>query len=77
MNENKKNYKFNVLGLFMARFNIERKKNNAFYCSEFVKYVMNKAYIQLDLPKITKPMDFFYHQKLNLEYEGLLRDYNK
>ena len=76
MIENKDSYKYNILGLFLAAFNIHVSFNNKFYCSEFVKYIMDKSNIDVSiLPDITHPTDF-----MNLDnsvlYEGLLRNYS-
>ena len=70
---NKKNYKFNILGLVLAGINYKYQKKNTFYCAEFVKYLTNQANIELNLPDIVKPMDFRY--KNNFVYKGLLRKY--
>ena len=71
----KKDYKFNFCGLCAAGFNrrIERKK--AFYCAEFVKYLMENASINLRFPYVVKPEDFKNMVELQEIYYGLLREY--
>lgn len=67
-------YDFNVIGLFAAGFHIRIRRTRSFYCAEFVKYIMDKANIENNLPDTVKPEDF---KKLDmkLEYRGRLRDY--
>lgn len=74
--ENKEKYKFNILGLFLTAINVELKRKNAFYCAEFVKYVIEKQGIKTNLPKIAKPNDFIKLDGLNELYEGKLSSYN-
>lgn len=77
MIENRNDYKYNLLGLFLAAFNIRASFDNKFYCSEFVKYIMEKSDIDVSvLPDITHPTDFM---KLDNDvlYEGLLHNYSK
>lgn len=72
---NKKLYKFNTLGLFATGLNLRYRKKNAFYCAEFIKYLTDKAKINLELPELVKPIDFKKPEKMELEYRGLLRKY--
>ena len=76
--ENKNRYKFNFAGLLCAGVNYQLKRENAFYCAEFVKYVINNAEVGLELPKVIKPMDFKYKLKnKQMTYKGLLKNYNQ
>lgn len=75
--ENKKKYKFNILGLVMVSIHRRRIKKYFFYCAEFVRYVLQKAKIGNNLPDIIKPEDFKTLDGLNLVYEGLLNEYNQ
>lgn len=54
----KKQYKFNTLGLFAVGFNIKRKKDKYFYCAEFVKYVIESSNINIKLPELVRPESF-------------------
>lgn len=74
--KNKKNYKFNVIGLFAAGFNKKIERENSFYCAEFVKYVLKQAKINIKLPDIIKPEDFKNIKELHQIYNGLLKEYN-
>ena len=71
----KKIYKFNVIGMFGSAFNLKYRKENYFYCAEFVKYIVEKAKIDLNLPELIKPIDFRYVNNIELEYRGMLRNY--
>ena len=73
--EEKENYQFNVLGLFAAGFHKKIGKEHSFYCSEFVKYVIESAKVQTGLPDIVKPEDFKNIKGLQEVYSGLLRKY--
>lgn len=73
--QEKENYKFNIIGLFAAGFHKKIKKEHSFYCAEFVKYVIKNADIKIDLPEVIKPEDFKNVRELQEIYEGLLRKY--
>ena len=68
-------YKFNVIGLFAAGFNIKIKRENYFYCAEFVKYVLEKSNINLKLPEIVKPESFKQIIRGKTVYRGILQEY--
>lgn len=71
----KDEYKFNIIGLFAVAFNIKIRLKNAYYCAEFVKFLMERADIKNELPEIIKPEDFKQVQGLKPLYSGLLREY--
>lgn len=68
-------YKFNIWGLFAVGFKMKIRKENSFYCAEFVKYVLDKSKIQTSLPELVKPEDFKQISNIKLEYDGLLKLY--
>lgn len=72
--QNKDKYKFNVLGLFAVGVNLKLKFKNSFYCAEFVKYVIDKANVGLELPELIRPENFKDIQGEEV-YTGLLREY--
>lgn len=72
----RKSYTFNILGLFAVGFKIRVKAPRAFYCAEFVKYVLDQAKIKTELPDLVKPEDFKLIRNLIPEYDGFLRSYN-
>ena len=74
--ENKDDYNFNRIGLFLAAINYKYTKKNSFYCSEFVKYLLEEAEINMALPKIMKPIDFKKIIDSDFLYKGKLKNYN-
>ena len=77
MEEEKEQYKFNILGLFAAGFRKKITVHKSFYCAEFVKYVLDQAEIHTQLPEVVKPEDFKKIQDLQEVYSGLLKDINQ
>ncbi|MDO5556203.1 MAG: hypothetical protein Q4G09_06255 [Clostridia bacterium] len=73
--QNKEKYKFNVLGLFFVALHKKYKRENAFYCAEFVKYILETSLNKKLLPEIIKPTDFLELENIELVYEGLLKKY--
>ena len=75
--ENKKKYRYNYIGLWVAAFNIPRKKKNCFYCSEFVAHVLSECgVVEKDFFKpIIEPIHFLGipHRVI---YEGKLQEYS-
>jgi len=74
---NRKYYTFNILGLFAIYFKIKRKKKRCFYCAEFIKYLIEKADIDIELPELIRPEDFKNIRGSKVIYLGLLKEYNK
>lgn len=75
MKENKNKYKFNIVGLFLVSINRKYKREDCFYCAEFVKYILENTLNKNLLPEIVKPMDFLELENMELIYEGLLNKY--
>lgn len=73
--KNKEDYKFNIPGMFAVAFNKRIKFDNAFYCAEFVKFVLENNKIETGLPDTISPEDFRKMKGLTLEYTGTLIDY--
>ena len=72
--QKKKLYKFNVIGLIAVALNVRIKREKCFYCAEFVKYVLEQSQV-VELPEIIKPDDFNKLNGLNEVYIGKLQDY--
>ena len=71
-------HNFNVIGLFAVGFNMKISFENSFYCAEFVKYVIEKANIDMNgnnLPEMIRPEDFKKLEDSSIIYDGLLRNY--
>ena len=71
----KKEYKFNVIGLFTVALKLKIQKEKSFYCAEFVKYVLEETKIEKELPELIIPDHFNHLPKSKPVYEGLLRQY--
>ncbi|GIN38973.1 MULTISPECIES: hypothetical protein [Heyndrickxia] len=74
---NKQNYKYNLIGLIGVLFNIEIERKNAYFCSQFVASVLKDSGVVL----INKPLAFVTPSDLKatspfqLVYEGKLNFY--
>ena len=77
MKSYKKIYRFNVFGLFGVGFNKKVKIKHGFYCAEFVKYILKKADIDIELPELIRPENFKDIKNAKIIYKGLLREYGK
>lgn len=75
MYENRKEYKYDILGLLIAGLNIKVSRENYFYCTKFVKYLFKEADINVDLPEIPRTSDFQKISGLKKVYNGYLRNY--
>ncbi|WCF08158.1 hypothetical protein NDS46_28535 [Paenibacillus thiaminolyticus] len=75
MEQNPEQYKYNLLGLFGIIFNIHIRRENAYFCSQFVAsmlqehgmYVVDKNWVWVT------PEDFRHSPSLQLVYRGDLR----
>lgn len=68
-------YRYNILGLFLALFNIEIHSHTKFYCSEFVRYILDESGVDVSMvPTIAHPVDF---EELGGKeiYKGLMKKY--
>lgn len=72
----KNQYKFNIVGLFAVAFHYKYRKDNSFYCAEFVKYLLEDSKVNIDLPDLVRPEDFKSIDGLDMIYNGKLREYN-
>ncbi len=71
-------FKYNYLGLCLAAFRIVFRRRNCFYCSEFVRDILQTAEIEgvESLSRITKPVDFISLPNSTCIYKGRLADYS-
>ena len=76
MKEHRKEYRFNILGLFCAGFNKKMQINKRYYCAEFVKRLLEVAGIDVStLPDVIKPEHFVKLPNAKLIYKGKLKKY--
>ncbi len=75
--KNKNIYSFNISGLFLSGINVKRKKENHFYCAEFIKYIFDGAECCYDLPDVVVPDHFLELETSTIVYEGKLNSYKQ
>ena len=73
----KKQYRYNFLGLFGVMLNKPLKRKNAFFCSQFVAFVlMESAIMDFEKPlALIAPHDLQSVPAVQLVYEGKLKAY--
>ena len=73
----KKHYHYNYLGLWLAGLRICYRRKRCFYCSEFVKDLLEKQNIKgaRQLNSIVQPIHFLSLPTAQQIYTGLLQDY--
>ncbi len=75
---NKKDlYRYNLLGLLALYFNVSLKRENYYFCSEFVSELLinSDVYNTDKAPEHIKPMDLLEIEDKTLIYEGLINKY--
>lgn len=75
MIKRKSKYKFNILGLILAKFRYKLSRSDCYYCAEFVKKIMDESNIENNLPEAVKPEDFKNLKNIDLLYSGMLKDF--
>lgn len=76
--QNRKKYKYNYIGVFLAIFNRPFKRKNIYYCSEFIsETLINFGVLPADWTdkKVVKPMDFLNLPSAEFVYEGKISDF--
>lgn len=72
---NKGLYRFNTIGLAAVVLKKKIKRDNYFYCAEFVKYALEETGITKGLPEIIRPQNFGEIENIEICYKGSLREY--
>ena len=77
MYENKKKYKYNYLGVFLAYFQKNKKRENYYYCSEFIYEILCKFGVIVDGEphRVVRPSDFLEFPLGEFVYVGYMRTY--
>lgn len=75
MKKSKNKYSFNMLGLTAILFHRRVKRKNKYYCSEFVKHLIEIGEVDNNLPDLVKPQDFENIKNVQLIYKGKLKDF--
>ena len=78
MYQTRDEYRYNTLGLFLAGLKIHYHRDKYYYCSEFVKALLDDfGVLQPDeIGEIPKPIEFLSVQGGEVVYEGKLRLYS-
>ncbi len=74
MYKNRNKLKFNTIGLFAVAIKKKYQPEDTFYCAEFVKYIVEKSKLRIDLPEIVEPENFKDIEGREI-YRGLFREY--
>ena len=77
MKKSKGEYSFNFLGLCAITFHKRVKRKNKYYCSEFVKHLLDTGNIDNNLPDMVRPQDFENIDNVELIYKGKLKDFRQ
>lgn len=79
MYENRKDYHYNILGLFLAGLHIRYHRENRYYCSEFVKTLLADFDVVESgaIGDIPQPIEFLKIQGGEVIYRGKLRSYSQ
>lgn len=77
MYDQKTIYRYNYLGVIAGLIRVRVRLRNRFFCSEFVKAVLDRYGVTYERPphRVIHPMDFFALSGAQLVYRGPLRDY--
>ncbi|WP_297136592.1 hypothetical protein [Terrisporobacter sp.] len=78
VNNNRNRYNYDILALIYLSFNKSRESEYKYVCSHFVADMLYKSDVHIfdKSPSLVKPEDFYNNANLQLEYEGLLCNYN-
>ena len=77
MKNSKDKYTFNTLGLAAILFDKKLTRKNKYYCSEFVKHLVEVGKVENNLPDIVRPQDFENIDNVELIYKGKLKDFKR
>lgn len=77
MYERRRQYGYNYIGLFTAKFGIAHRSENRYYCSEFLKELLEKFGVvtEGELSEIVRPVDFLNIRCGELIYRGSLHKF--
>ncbi|MFF2483380.1 hypothetical protein [Paenibacillus sp. NPDC058071] len=77
MEQNRDRYRYNLLGVVGVLFNIQMKRQHAYFCSQFVASVFAESGVDLvnKSPFLVKPSDLENTSLLELVYSGTVQAY--
>ena len=78
MYRHKEQFGYDMIGLYLAAIKIEKRRDNKYYCSDFIKTILQKYNVpgSEKLKSITAPSDFLTFSGTTVIYRGLLKDYS-
>jgi hypothetical protein len=68
-------YRYNLVGMLSIPFNLRAGREDHFFCSQFVSFVLNESAAWRRDPLVTKPMDFCEFPNARVVYEGNFQAY--
>ena len=73
----RKKYHYNYIGLFLARRGLHYKRDNYFYCSEFVKDLLERFNLvsENEFGNVIRPIEFLNLKEGEIVYQGKLNDF--
>ncbi len=76
--ENKKIFKYNFIGVVLGAFNIPIRRENQYFCSEFVAKVFKDCSIREISRDVHTYRPYYFEELLDKEliYDGMLSDYD-
>ena len=79
MYESKMEFGYDFVGLCLAAVKIEKRRDNKYYCSDFLKSILQKFEISGSetLRKFTEPEDFLSFPGVQIVYQGALKEFGK
>lgn len=73
----RKKYHYNYIGLFLARNGLHYRRANSFYCSEFVKDLLERFHLVGDgeFGDVVRPIEFLDLKEGEIVYRGKLCEF--
>lgn len=75
--ENMDEYKYDIIGVFLRAFNIKLKRNNYYYCTKFIKELLEDSDIYNFDSDFIKPKDFMNIPNVKVIYRGKFLNYER
>lgn len=73
----RKKYHYNYIGLFLARHGLHYKRTNYFYCSEFVKDLLERFHLigDKEFGDVVRPIELLNLKEGEIVYQGKLCEF--
>jgi hypothetical protein len=73
--QNYKQYRYNLLGVFSYIFGIGLVREDYYFCSQFVSYILNYTSFWKLSPQFTRPIDFLSIPHRHIIFEGRVSEF--